>query len=152
MHVCAAHAQALPLFYGVRGFRTIFFGSMRTYMWVNWLVIGAYILIFAPLWFLLGYRRISKNMQEQARKEKSKSELQQQQARSAAESQQAQCQKCGATGGAGLGAVKGSGGERDERDKKESRDESAHARAHEGHLGAVSSQPGGVVGHPVLGF
>ncbi|KAF9106615.1 hypothetical protein BGX27_009093 [Mortierella sp. AM989] len=37
--------QAFPFFYGVRGMRTIWFGSLRNKMWINWVVISAWILI-----------------------------------------------------------------------------------------------------------
>ncbi|KAF8951409.1 hypothetical protein BGZ46_003992 [Entomortierella lignicola] len=37
--------QAFPFFYAVRGMRTIWFGSLRNKMWINWMAISLYILI-----------------------------------------------------------------------------------------------------------
>jgi len=37
--------KAFPFSYGVRGLRTIYFGSLRNKMWINWVVIAAWIVI-----------------------------------------------------------------------------------------------------------
>ncbi|GIL64456.1 hypothetical protein Vafri_18362 [Volvox africanus] len=50
--------KGLPFFYGVRGFRTIFFGTCRNKMYINWLVFTAYNLVFAPLGLLLVTQRV----------------------------------------------------------------------------------------------
>ncbi|GFR50114.1 hypothetical protein Agub_g12263, partial [Astrephomene gubernaculifera] len=53
--------QALPFFYGVRGFRSIFFGTLTDKMWINWLVLTAYNVVFLPLGLLLVVRRVWRN-------------------------------------------------------------------------------------------
>ncbi|GIL86444.1 hypothetical protein Vretimale_11641 [Volvox reticuliferus] len=50
--------KGLPFFYGVRGFRTIFFGTCQNKMYINWLVFTAYNLVFAPLGLLLVTHRV----------------------------------------------------------------------------------------------
>ncbi|GLC72996.1 hypothetical protein PLESTF_001317800 [Pleodorina starrii] len=50
--------KGLPFFYGVRGFRTIFFGTMEDKMWINWLVFTAYNVVFAPLSLALVSHRL----------------------------------------------------------------------------------------------
>ncbi|PNH08076.1 hypothetical protein TSOC_005394 [Tetrabaena socialis] len=50
--------KGLPFYYGVRGFRTIFFGVMADKMYINWLVLTAYNVVFAPLGLWLVVRRV----------------------------------------------------------------------------------------------
>ncbi|KXZ44485.1 hypothetical protein GPECTOR_67g325 [Gonium pectorale] len=57
--------KGLPFFYGVRGFRALFFGVMTDAMYQNWLVLTAYNVVLAPLGVWLVSRRIWK-LSEQA--------------------------------------------------------------------------------------
>ncbi|EFJ40513.1 hypothetical protein VOLCADRAFT_99691 [Volvox carteri f. nagariensis] len=52
--------KGLPFFYGVRGFRTIFFGALQDKMYINWLVftVGAYNVVLGPLGVLLVVHRV----------------------------------------------------------------------------------------------
>ncbi|ORX90229.1 hypothetical protein K493DRAFT_381117 [Basidiobolus meristosporus CBS 931.73] len=45
--------EAFPMYYGIRGLRSIFYGSLTHKMWINWLVITAWIVIpggISTLW------------------------------------------------------------------------------------------------------
>ncbi|GIL86446.1 hypothetical protein Vretifemale_14758 [Volvox reticuliferus] len=46
--------KGLPFFYGVRGFRTIFFGTCQNKMYINWLVFTVW---FCSVWGLSSKER-----------------------------------------------------------------------------------------------